>query len=94
MGQIGLTNCDFDKCACELDNWIKEKKSKISGGMMLAIQSLMDWTFFVLEAELIYARVFIDNEAVIGKHKKNGLVVIGKVPLKKITESEVVRWVQ
>jgi RimJ/RimL family protein N-acetyltransferase len=94
MGQIGITNCDFDKCACELDNWIKEKKSKISGGMMLAIQSLMDWIFFVLKADMVYARVFIDNEPVISKHKKNGLVVISKVPLKKIIEAEMVRWVE
>lgn len=94
FGQIGLTNFDFSLKSTELDNWIRGKGGLIKGGMMLAIRSLMDWVFSFLNANSIYARVLSDNEKVINLHMQNGLRVVKRVPLQRVDEGNIIRWIE
>jgi RimJ/RimL family protein N-acetyltransferase len=94
FGQVGLTNFDFARKACELDNWIRGKGGWIKGGMMLAIQSLMDWVFFTLKADITYARVFSENVGVINRHMQNGLRIVKCTALRRVDDTEGCRWVE
>ena len=94
FGQVGITNFDFARKACELDNWIRGRAGSIKGGMMLAIQSLMDWVFFALKSDIAYARVFSENVGVTNRHMQNGLRIVKRVALRRIDEEDRCRWVE
>jgi len=94
FGQIGLTNFDFAARSCELDNWIRGRGLGVSGGMNQAIRALMDWTFFFLEAEMAWGRVFADNHHVLELHRRNGMSIVNRVMLRPIRDGDIIRWVE
>jgi len=94
FGHIGLTKFDFARRSCEIDNVLRGKTGTIQGGMTLAIQALMDWGFCFLKAHSMYLRVFADNERAINFYMQNELQMVKRVPLQRVQEGNIIRWVE
>lgn len=94
FGHIGLTNFDFSSKACEIDNVLRGKAEFIRGGMSAALQALVNWVFVVLNANSVYLRVFCDNHRAVDFYKRNGLRIVKRVPLRRIDEGNMIRWIE
>jgi RimJ/RimL family protein N-acetyltransferase len=94
IGQIGLTNFDFINKRCELDQVIRGVEGVLPGVMTYACITITDWAFETLKARSVYARVFEDNLPAINTYIRSGYKVFKKVPLKKVINGSVTKWVE
>ncbi|HUW65468.1 MAG TPA: GNAT family N-acetyltransferase [Spirochaetia bacterium] len=91
VGHVGLYRFDFKKKSCELDNIIRGN-SKLPGAMRIGCSALIDWAFDRLYVESIFLRVFSDNSRAIRLYNSLGFREILRVPLMKVQEGSVTRW--
>jgi RimJ/RimL family protein N-acetyltransferase len=94
FGHIGLTNFDFVSKACEVDNVLRGRNEFIRGGMSFALQALVNWIFTVLGVNLVYLRVFSDNQRALNFYTRNGFEIVSRVPLRRVEDGDVIRWVE
>ncbi len=73
----------------EIDNVLRGKKGIVDGGMTQGLRALMKFCATDLRIKNLYLRVFSDNVKAIHYYKNCGFSEIGKIPLKKIEESQL-----
>lgn len=93
IGHVGLFRFDFKKKSCELDNVIRGVNGSFKGGMSFASRRLLDYAFEDLGIENVYLRVFSDNKKAIDLYRNIGFKEISRQPIEKISENDVVRWI-
>ena len=94
FGHIGLTSFDFSSKTCEIDNVLRGRDEFIKGGMSAALRALINWVFIYLGANSVYLRVLADNRHAIDFYKSSGLRIVKRVPLQRVDEDNLVRWVE
>ncbi len=94
FGQMGLANVDFAARAVEVDNVLRGRADLLRGGMSLALRALLDWLFFDLGGEVAYLRVLADNRRALDFYTRNGFRFLKKVPLKRVSAENGIRWVE
>ena len=92
VGNIGLDFIDWETGYGEADNIVKGGNSQ-SGLMKLALQTTMDWAFNQLGLSSLGVRVRSDNTA-LEFYRKVGFKETKRVPLRRIVEPDMVRWVE
>ena len=93
FGHMGLFRFDFTEKSCEIDNVVRGQ-DHLPGAMTASLMALIDWTFNILEVNVLYLRVFSDNKKAIELYSRCGFQEVKKIPLKKVEESDRVLWVE
>ena len=94
VGHVGLFRFDFDKKGTEVDNIVRGEQGVLPGVMQTAIDSMLGWTFGALGIQTTTLRVMSDNERAVKLYQRLGYQEIGRVPLKREDEGQVVHWVE
>lgn len=94
FGHLGLTNFDFEKRTCEIDNVLRGNKNVFPGGMRASLQALLQWTFATLECAGITLRVFADNARAIRLYESSGFRTTQIVPVNAVTAGDETRWIE
>ncbi|MFZ5845321.1 MAG: GNAT family N-acetyltransferase [Patescibacteria group bacterium] len=91
IGHMGLYRFNFSDKSCEIDNVIRGKML-VPGVMTLALKTLINWSYSVLQVKNLYLRVFSDNKKAISFYERCGFKEIEKIPLQKKKEGATIRW--
>lgn len=75
----------------EADNFIRGR-DLVKGAMTFALKAMLKWAHAELELNELHLRVFADNCRAIGFYARCGFREIRKIPLKKVVETDSVRW--
>jgi RimJ/RimL family protein N-acetyltransferase len=94
VGHVGLFRFNYIERACEIDNIVRGEDGVFKGAMFSACKTLLNWAFDSLGIEAAYLRVVSDNERAIALYEKLGYREIQRVPLVKLKEPGVTRWVE
>ena len=94
FGHMGLYRFDFKNKTCEIDNVIRGEKDIISGAMTMSLKALIKWTFSTLDINILYLKVFSDNERAISLYERCGFKELKKIPLKKVKKENTVQWIE
>lgn len=92
VGNIGLDFIDWETGYGEADNIVKGGESR-RGLMKLALQTTLNWAFNQLGLSSLGVRVRSDNTA-LEFYRKVGFKEVKRVPLRRIVEPDMVRWVE
>lgn len=92
VGNIGLDFIDWETGYGEADNIVRGGEPQ-RGLMKLALQTTMDWAFNQLGLSSLGVRVRSDNTA-LEFYRKVGFKETKRVPLRRIVEPDMVRWVE
>lgn len=94
VGHLGLTNIDPISNGAELDYGCRGRKDLLPGVFELAYGQLPQWCFDELKLQYITGRVFEDNTKPIELLELNKFILTEKIPLKKIIDKDIVRWIE
>ncbi|GEM_PF-2005498 len=95
FAHVGLYRFDYEKQTCEVDNIIRGKNIQASkGGVTIALQAMIDWTFSNLGLTALYLQVFSDNKRAMGLYKRLGFLEVSRVPLIKKVDGQIISWVE
>jgi transketolase len=93
FAHMGLFRFDYKSKTCEIDNIVRGE-NVLSGIMTDALQTLITWTFVNLKISTLTLHVFSDNERAIRLYKRCGFIESHKIPLKKISEPGIIKFVE
>ncbi|OGW27884.1 MAG: hypothetical protein A2X56_03220 [Nitrospirae bacterium GWC2_57_13] len=94
FGHVGLFRFDYQNRSCELDNIVRGVGATLPGGMSLACSTLLDWAFTSLDLERVYLRVVSNNQRALHLYQGLGFHEVQRVPLMKVEEGPVTRWIE
>ncbi|MBI4839069.1 MAG: GNAT family N-acetyltransferase, partial [Nitrospirae bacterium] len=94
LGHAGLFRFNFKKRSCEIDNIVRGRKEILPGAMTHACNTLLNWAFETLDIETAYLRVVSNNERAVKLYNRLGFKEIQRVPLMKVDEGEITRWIE
>jgi RimJ/RimL family protein N-acetyltransferase len=94
IGHVGLFRFDAAAQQIEIDNVIRGVANVLPGIIEAAVAALLDWTFAHLEMRDVYLRVFSDNGRAIRLYQRCGFQETMRMPLKRVQENDVVRWLE
>ena len=94
LGHLGLFRYDPAEREIEIDNVVRGVPGEMPGVMAAALRTLLDWTFEKLGMTAVFLRVFSDNARALRLYERLGFREILRVPLARVQEGEVVRWVE
>jgi RimJ/RimL family protein N-acetyltransferase len=77
----------------EIDNVLRGRTGHVNAGMTHGMVSLMKWSASELSLKQLHLRVFWDNTRAIEFYEKCGFCRIGRIPLRKMGENGMLRWV-
>jgi len=92
FGHMGFYRFNFSNKSCEIDNVVRGLAHQ-PGAMTVALLTLCDWAFTVLQMKTLFLTVFTDNTAAIKLYRRCGFTELKKIPLKKIVKADRVSWV-
>lgn len=93
IGQIGLLHYDEEKKQCEFDNLLRGSKGKFRINIIYALLTLGEWSINTLDMQTGYLNVLADNLRAIHIYEKIGFQEVERVPLIKVIDGDVTRWV-
>ncbi|MFE4710371.1 GNAT family N-acetyltransferase [Paenibacillus sp. NPDC056722] len=93
VGQVGLLNYNETAKSCEFDNLLRGRKGAFGNIMIHALIALGEWSIEVLGVETACIHVLGDNYRAMRIYKGLGAVESERVPLLKVEEEGVIRWV-
>ncbi|GAA3406322.1 GNAT family N-acetyltransferase [Paenibacillus hodogayensis] len=93
IGQVGLLHYDEDKKECEFDNLLRGRKGRFGNIILYALLALGEWGIRQLGLQTGYLNVLGDNHRAMHIYRKLGFREVRRVPLRKVTEGDVTRWV-
>ncbi len=94
IGHLGLFRFDYEARQVELDNVIRGVSAVLPGVMEAAVHTLLGWTYEQFQVNNILLRVFSDNPRAIRLYERCGFAEMGRVPLERVVEGDVTRWVE
>jgi RimJ/RimL family protein N-acetyltransferase len=94
IGHVGLFRFDYEARHVEIDNIVRGVPTVLPGVMEAAVRTLLDWTFSTFQVNDIFLRVFSDNPRAIRLYGRCGFFETQRVPLERVEEGDVVRWVE
>lgn len=95
FGHVGLYRFDYKKKSCEIDNVIRGNDNEMTkGGMTVGLQMLINWTKQNLGIKSLYLKVVSDNKKAISLYQRVGFKEVGRVPLEKKINNDVVNWIE
>ncbi len=86
VGHLGFANCINNKLEMEIDNVVRGIGKVEPGIMANAMKAIMDWAQEIISPEIIYLRVFNDNERAVRFYSKLGFEKDGLIPLRRYEE--------
>lgn len=92
FGYMGLDFIDWVQGAAEADAIVRGAES-VPGTMTRALQTMLGWARSQLGLHKIGVRVRSDNTA-LEFYRKIGFDEIRRLPLRRIVEKEVIRWIE
>lgn len=93
IGHMGFNNCSNDQAYMEIDNVVRGVNQQAPGLMTDGMKALLDWAQRELHPELIYLRVFKDNEHAVKFYKRLDFVEFEEIPLCKKVKGEMTSYV-
>jgi RimJ/RimL family protein N-acetyltransferase len=94
LGHLGLYRYEPGQRHIEIDNVVRGVPDALPGAMQCGLRTLLDWTFSRLDLNAVYLRVFSDNERALRLYDRCGFVETMRMPLTRLEEGDVVRWVE
>ena len=94
LGHLGLFHLDAAANTIELDNVVRGVQRAAPGLMEASVRTLMHWTAEHVGLEEMSLRVFADNLRAVRLYERCGFSIVREIPLVKLVESEVTRWVE
>ena len=94
IGHLGLFRIDYKNKSCEIDNVVRGVSGSFLGGMLHACISLLQWTFETLGIENVYLRVASNNKRALKLYTQLGFKEILRVPLRKVQEEKIIKWLE
>lgn len=92
FGLCGLAFADWEAGSVELDGVMRGTAAE-PGGMTEAVRTLLDWAHCQLGLSTPLVRVVSDNPHALGFYRRLGFVETHRVPLRRVAERGMVRWV-
>ena len=94
IGHLGISNMDFKKKVCELDNVIRGIKNKYPGVMTRAVKAVLEFGFNCLAMDSFILRVFSENTKAIRFYRRCGFRIAKKIPLKRTKENNTIKYIE
>jgi RimJ/RimL family protein N-acetyltransferase len=94
LGHLGLFHLDAAASSIELDNVVRGVPRLAPGLMEASVRAVIHWTADHLGLEEMRLRVFADNTRAVRLYERCGFSVCGEIPLVKLEEPELTRWVE
>lgn len=92
IGQVGLLHYDEVKKQCEFDNLLRGRKGRFGNIILYALLALGVWAVQQLDLRTGYLNVLGDNFRAIAIYRRLGFREVRRIPLRKVTEGAVTRW--
>jgi RimJ/RimL family protein N-acetyltransferase len=94
IGHVGVFHYDFDDGGFEIDNIVRGVEGALPGIIYHSLQELLTWNFNVLGMCSARLRVFAHNDRAIRLYQRLGFRETMRMPLVRVQERDVVRWVE
>src|SRR5262249_24949347 len=94
VGHVGLYHYDSAGRTIEIDNIVRGELALAPGIMYGSVRQLVSWTFETRSMSALFLRVFSDNARAIRLYERCGFHETMRMPLKRVAEGEVIRWLE
>lgn len=94
IGHLGLSNLDFSKKTCEIDNVVRGVHAKFPGIMARSMEAILDFAFHALKMNRVVLRVFSDNARAIRFYRRCGFRYKKNIPLLRQESKGMVKFIE